>query len=100
MLEGLDRVRVKEFTETDNYLSASVEPIETVDRMTREIEALARRIESLFYDYVQLNPRVPNEVLLTVQSIEERSALVDVVAANLRIRNSFGAVVRTRLSGM
>ena len=88
MLEGLDRVRVREFVHEENYLVAKVAPIEAVDRMTREIEALARRIESLFYDYVQLNPRVPNEVLLTVQSIEDRTALVDVVAANLRTRNS------------
>ena len=87
MLEGLNRVRVLEFVEMDNYLAAQVLVIEAVDQQTREVEALARRVEQLFTDYVRMNSRVPNEILLSVQSLEDRSALVDTVAANLLIRN-------------
>ena len=87
MLEGLNRVRVLEYVEMDNYLAARVQAIETVDRQTREVEALARRVEQLFTDYVRMNSRVPNEILLSMQSIDDRSALVDTVSANLLIRN-------------
>lgn len=87
MLEGLSRVRVREFMEMDNYLAAQVHAIETVDKRTREVEALARRVEQLFTDYVRMHSRVPNEILLSVQSLDDRSALVDTVAANILIRN-------------
>lgn len=87
MLEGLNRVRILEYVEMDNYVAARVESIETMDQQTREIEALARRVESLFTDYVRMNARLPNEILLSVQSLDDRSALVDTVAAHMMIRN-------------
>ncbi len=87
MLEGLHRVRVMDYMEIDNYLAGSVESIESVDSTTREAEALARRTESLFADYVRMNSRVPNEVLFSIQSVEDKSAIADTVAAHLLIRN-------------
>ncbi len=87
MLEGLSRVRIIEYVEMDNYLAGRIEPMEGFDERTREVEALTRRVEQLFTDYVRMNPRVPNEVLLSVQSIEDRSALGDTVAAQLLVRN-------------
>ncbi len=87
MLEGINRVRVREFIETNNYLAATVEPIESLDSQTRQIEALTRRVETLFTEYVKMNHRIPNEVLLTVQSLESREALADTVGAHLLVRN-------------
>lgn len=88
MLEGLSRVRILGYVEMDNYLAGRVEPIEGLDERTREIEALTRRVEQLFTDYVRLNPRMPNEVLLSLQSIEDRSMLADTVAAQILVRNN------------
>jgi ATP-dependent Lon protease len=87
MLEGLDRVRITEYIEMDNYLAGRIEPLETELPDTREIEVLTRRIEAMFGDYVRLNPRIPNEVLLTVQSVEDRSTMADTVAAHMLIKN-------------
>ncbi|MCK4235511.1 MAG: LON peptidase substrate-binding domain-containing protein, partial [Candidatus Krumholzibacteria bacterium] len=87
MLEGLNRVHILEYVEMDNYLAARVEPIDTIDRETREMEALTRRVESLFTDYVRMNDRVPNEVLQILHSVEDRSSLADTVAAHLLIDN-------------
>jgi ATP-dependent Lon protease len=87
MLEGLSRVRVMEYIERENFLAARIEPLETYDQDNREIEALARRVESLFSDYVKMNPRVPNEVLMSVQSAEDRSSLADTIAAHLILGN-------------
>jgi ATP-dependent Lon protease len=87
MLEGLSRVRILEYLERDNYLAARIEPMDTIDRSTREVEALARRVESFFSDYVKMNARIPNEVLLTIQSVDDRSVLADTVAAHMLVRN-------------
>ena len=87
MLEGVNRVRVLEYVEKDNYVAVRVDPIDTVDKKTRETEALTRRVEALFTDYVRINQRVPNEVLQVLQSVEERTSLADSVAAHLLVRN-------------
>jgi ATP-dependent Lon protease len=87
MLEGISRVRVKEYLEDQNFMAARVDPVEINDSMTREIEALTRKVETLFTDYVRMNHRIPNEVLLSLQTIEDRSTLADTVAAQLIVRN-------------
>lgn len=87
MLEGVSRVRILEFLEMDNYFAVRIEDLETEDRRTQEVEALGRRVEALFTDYVRMNPRMPNEVLLSIQSIEDRSALADTIAAHLAVHN-------------
>ena len=87
MLEGLSRAKVIEYLEIDNYMAARIEEIETIIKGTKEEEALARRVESLFEQYVNMNPRVPGDVLLAVQSVEDRSSLADTVAAHLLVRN-------------
>jgi ATP-dependent Lon protease len=87
MLEGVSRARILEFIEEDNYFAARIQDIEPDERETREIEALMRRVEHLFTDYVRMNPRLPNEVLLSLQSIEDKSVLADTIAAHLLVHN-------------
>ncbi len=87
MLEGISRVRIDEYIEMDNYLGARVEPLDTIEVMTREVEAVSRKVEAQFEEYVKLNQRIPNEAMLSLQALEDRSTLADTVAAHLQVRN-------------
>lgn len=87
MLEGQERVRVLEYLEMGNYYAVRVEEIEVQEQPSQELEALVRRVETLFVEYVNLNPRLPNEILLATQSAPDRSALADTIAANLLVNN-------------
>ena len=89
MLEGVERVRITDFLEMDNYLAGRVEPMgtELPADQDREAEVLRRGVEGMFGDYVRMNPRIPNEVLLTVQSLDDNSAIADTVAAHMMIKN-------------
>ena len=87
MLEGISRVRVNEYVEMDNYLGARVEPIDTPEEITKEIEALSRKVEVQFEEYVKLNQRIPNEVMLSLQALDDRASLADTIAAHLQVRN-------------
>jgi ATP-dependent Lon protease len=87
MLEGISRVRVKEYIEMDNFLGAKVEPIDTMDIATREAEALTRKVEAQFEEYVKLNQRIPNEVLLSLQALDDRGMVADTVAAHIQVKN-------------
>ena len=87
MLEGISRVRIDEFVDIDNFLGARVSPIEAAGPSSREIEALMRKVESLFEEYVRMNQRIPNEVLMSLQALEDRENLADTVAAHIQVRN-------------
>ncbi|MDD3643390.1 MAG: LON peptidase substrate-binding domain-containing protein, partial [Candidatus Krumholzibacteria bacterium] len=87
MLEGISRVRIEEFVDMDTYTGARVRPVETTGKMSREIEALTRKVEAQFEEYVRMHPRIPNEVMLSLQALDDRSHLADTVAAHLQIRN-------------
>lgn len=87
MLEGISRVRIDEFVDVDNFLGARVSPIEAAGPSSREIEALMRKVESLFEEYVRMNQRIPNEVLMSLQALEDRENLADTVAAHIQVRN-------------
>jgi ATP-dependent Lon protease len=51
--------------------------------VTVEVEALMRSVQSTFETYVKLNKRVPPEMLMTVQTIEEPGRLADTVVVHL-----------------
>jgi ATP-dependent Lon protease len=87
LVEGVQRGRVKQFIERVEYLSASLEFIETPHvEISREIEILMRAVLSQFDQYIKLNKKIPTEILTTLASIEEPGRLADMVAAHLGLK--------------
>jgi ATP-dependent Lon protease len=83
LVEGLFRAKITAITRTDGYLQAKVELIKPEEDNDREIEALARSVNEQFSEYVRMNRRIPDEVLVAVGSIENHQQLSDTVAAHL-----------------
>ncbi|HOZ09030.1 MAG TPA: endopeptidase La, partial [candidate division Zixibacteria bacterium] len=52
----------------------------------RELEALSRSVMELFTEYVHLNRRVPDEVLVALASIEQYHQQADTIASHLLVR--------------
>ncbi|MGY8690428.1 MAG: AAA family ATPase, partial [Verrucomicrobiales bacterium] len=53
-----------------------------------ELQALARAVVSQFEEYVKLNKKIPPEVLVSLNQIENYGKLVDTVASHLTIKVS------------
>ena len=87
LVEGMERVRVDRVSEREGTLSghAVVAP-STESRETREIEATARSLMTLFEQYVKTNRKLPPELLQTLAGIDEPSRLADTIAAHLGVR--------------
>ena len=51
-----------------------------------DVEALARTVTSQFEQYVKLNRKIPPEVLVSVNQIDESSKLADTVASHLALK--------------
>src|SRR5256714_1683483 len=52
----------------------------------QETEALARTVVSQFEQYIKLNKKIPPEVLVSINQIEEPGKLADTVAAHLTLK--------------
>lgn len=83
LVEGGERTRAVEFTETDECFMAIPETIEIEAISDDEVDVLMRTVINSFEQYVKLNNKIPPEVLNSLSGIEEPGRLADTIAAHL-----------------
>ncbi len=83
LVEGGQRARITQFDDTRDYFRAEAEVIDELKGEAREVEALARSLYSQFEQYVKLNKKIPPEVLVSLNQIDDPSKLADTVASHL-----------------
>jgi ATP-dependent Lon protease len=86
LIEGKKRARIVEYQETDRMIEAEVEELADVIESTVELEALVRSLKATFENYVKLNKRIPPEMLMSVNTIEDPSRLADLIVAHLNLK--------------
>ncbi len=90
LVEGAARARILKYTDNTLFFEAHAEPIPEAVREAapedREIEALTRTVVSQFEQYIKLNKKIPPEVLVSINQIEEPSKLADTVASHLTLK--------------
>jgi len=84
-VQGIERIRIVEFTRTKPYLKARVELIPEKVEDSIELEALSRNILDLFRRLVNLVPHIPDEMMMMVMNIEDPRQLAYLVATSLRM---------------
>ncbi len=84
LVEGIARAEVVNISKSGSFLSAKLQIIPPEeDPKDRETEALSRSTSELFTEYVRLNRRIPDEVLVSVAAIERYQQLADTIAAQV-----------------
>jgi len=86
LVEGNQRMRVVEYVEQDEYFLVQAELQEQELEVSVEAQALMRSLKSTFEIYVKLNKRIPPEMLVSVQTVEEPSRLADTIGAHLQLK--------------
>ena len=86
LVEGKRRARIHGYPQTSPFFLAEIEEQEEDDEVTVELQALMRSIQAVFENYVKLNKRIPPEMLISVQTIEEPGRLADTIAAHLSLK--------------
>ncbi|OGT24878.1 MAG: endopeptidase La [Gammaproteobacteria bacterium RIFCSPHIGHO2_12_38_15] len=87
LAEGTHRAKIDAFEPNEDYLLASVSPLQEIyDTTVREIDITARTLLSQFEQYVKLNKKIPPEILVSLASIEDPSRLGDAIAAHLTLK--------------
>lgn len=86
LVEGLHRMRVSEFIETEECFLAKAEKIADPLENDSETEALMRTVFTQFDQYVKLNKKIPPEILASLATIKEAGRLADTISAHLTLK--------------
>jgi len=86
LVEGVKRVEIKEFSEKPDFIQAAYVELEDAAKTDEELDALARAVSSHFEQYVKLNKKIPPEVIVSINQIEEPAKLSDTIAAHLALK--------------
>ncbi len=86
LVEGVHRARIENFTDNATFFQASAEPLEDTVGQGQELEALSRAVIAQFEQYIKLNKKIPPEVLVSINQIDEPSKLADTVASHLNLK--------------
>ena len=86
LVEGGARVKISQYLEESDYIEADALIMKKPEIVDDELEALARAVISQFEQYVKLNKKIPPEVLVSINQIEEPVKMADTVASHLSLK--------------
>ncbi len=88
IVQGISRMKVKEYIQREPYFKARSEAIEEGFEHGVEIEALMMNMKNLFQRAVELAPYLTTELGAMVNNIKSPAILADLIASNLNISTS------------
>ncbi|MBP2304592.1 endopeptidase La [Azospirillum melinis] len=86
LVEGGQRAAITKFADNEEFFQAQAELVEEKTGENQELEALSRAVVSQFEQYIKLNKKIPPEVLVSINQIEEAGKLADTVASHLALK--------------
>lgn len=86
LVEGTQRADVSNVEDSLEYFTCEATPQALASTEVPEIEALRRAVVSQFDQYVKLNKKIPQEVLATLQGIDDAGRLADTICSHLPIK--------------
>jgi ATP-dependent Lon protease len=86
LVEGTQRARITGFAENSEFFQAQAELLVEADEDAREYDALGRSVITQFEQYIKLNKKIPPEVLVSLNQIDDTSKLADTVASHLALK--------------
>ncbi len=90
LVEGGERARIRGFMENEDFFQAEAEIVVEGEGEgdIQDVEALSRTVVTQFEQYIKLNKKIPPEVLVSLNQIEDASKLADTVASHLALKIS------------
>lgn len=86
LIEGVERVKIDKFTDNQDYMEVIAAAMPEHEKDSLEMEALSRAVVSQFEEYVKLSKKIPAEVLVSINQIEDLSKMADTIASHLSLK--------------
>jgi ATP-dependent Lon protease len=84
LVEGIVRGRIKRFLSVVDHLQARIDVLDDEQSYSAPIKAKVRRVGNLFKRYVRLNRNIPDEILLSIENVDQPQRFADFVAAHIQ----------------
>ena len=89
LVEGIQRASINIFYENEDFLESDIDLIdEAIDSTDKKLRALSKSATDQFDKYVNLNKKIPPEVIGSINEIDELGKLSDTIASHLSIKLS------------
>ncbi|MFA7688088.1 MAG: endopeptidase La [Moheibacter sp.] len=87
ILQGIKRFEWMEMLQTDPYFKATIQILEDKkpNSKNKEYQAIIDSLKDLALQIVEINPMLPSEASLAINSIESPSFLINFVSSNLNL---------------
>ena len=85
LVEGQQRAKINQLNDGEDHFSAEVTPIETSFGDEKELDVVKAAVLNEFESYLQLNKKIPADVLGALQRIDDADRLADTMAAHIPV---------------
>jgi ATP-dependent Lon protease len=80
LVEGKAAGRILQWLPGEEYLQGTITPIEFSADDTKELQALRRTLENQFERYAQLSEKIPEDLALSIKSLDDTLQLANAIA--------------------
>lgn len=88
IVQGGERVRIKNYTQTDPYFKASIEGIEEIYDADLETDAMSANIRTLFRELSKVADYITQEHISLLSNIQHPARLVDRAVSMMQLSNT------------
>ena len=85
LVEGQQRAKINQLNDGEDHFAAEVTPIETTFGDEKELDVVKAAVLNEFESYLQLNKKIPADVLGALQRIDDADRLADTMAAHIPV---------------
>jgi ATP-dependent Lon protease len=85
LVEGLWRIHIREYKNTDPYLCAKFDLVKDVTENSVELTAMMRNAQSQFQEIIKLSPALSEQIKIAALNTEDPGHFADLIAVNLNL---------------
>src|SRR5271157_2828937 len=85
LVEGLWRIRIREYAATEPYLCAKFELLRDLTEDSVELTAMMRNAQSQFQEIIKLSPALSEQIKVAALNVEAPGHFTDLIAVNLNL---------------
>lgn len=89
ILNGLEKIEIREYTTTDPYFKARVTPLRdtTPDVKSIEFEALVDSIRDVALSIINVSPTMPKEAAFAIKNIDSKRGIINFICSNMELED-------------
>jgi ATP-dependent Lon protease len=85
LVEGLWRIKIREYPTTEPYLCAKLEVVKDLKEDSVELTAMMRNAQGQFQEIIKMSPALSEQIKIAALNTEDPGQFADLIAVNLNL---------------